>query len=105
MEFMLGVKLNLIPSEREMLRDSLENYFDSSTDSKKPIIQLVIKRFSENIKPFDGMYLRTMEEALELAAKRNPHLTWRLMKIKTMIQSKREQFQYSSVKRLFQEIS
>jgi hypothetical protein len=100
-----GIHINLCPSDQLLVMESLNEYIKQCTNGKKPVVNLVINRVGEGIKPLDGMYLRTMEEALELSAKRNPHLTRSLMKIKTMIQSKREQFQYSSVKRLFQEIS
>ena len=97
--------MKLCQNDQLLVMESLNEYIAQCTKGKKPVVNLVIKRVGEGIKPLDGMYLRTMEEALDYSAKRNPHLSGSLMKIKTMIQSKREQFQYSSVKRLFQEIS
>jgi hypothetical protein len=102
---LLGIHLNLSEKNQMLVMEALDEYANHCTRGKKPIVKLVINRVKKGVDPLDGMYLRTMEEALDHSADRNPILTAKLLRIKTIIQSKREQFQYSSVKWIFQEIS
>lgn len=102
---MKGIHIKFCESDHQLVMNSLREYIEKCTNGKKPIVNLVISRVTECTKPLDGMYLRTMEEALEYSAIKNPDLTERLKNLKSSIQYKREQFQYSSIARLFQEIS
>jgi ABC-type phosphate transport system auxiliary subunit len=97
-----GISLNLVESDREIVMHSLEDYYKECTKGKKPIVQLVINRLKENKKPLDGMYLRTIEEALDQFSIKHSFLQQHLQVLKEHIQSLREQFQYSSMARLFQ---
>jgi polyhydroxyalkanoate synthesis regulator phasin len=97
-----GISLNLVESDREIVMDSLADYYQECTSGKKPIVQLVINRLKENTKPLDGMYLRTIEEALDRFSTKHLFLQQHLTSLKEQIQSMREQFQYSSMARLFQ---
>jgi hypothetical protein len=94
---MEGIVLDLALSKHELVMSSLHDYYDHCSKGKKPIIHLVIKRLNENKKPLDGMYLRTIEEALEHS--KTGH------KLQNDIKTLREQFQFSSMSRLFSEIS
>jgi hypothetical protein len=99
---MKGIDLELQEHDRELVINSLLEYYKYCTKGKKPIVQLVINRFTENKKPMDGMYLRTIEEALELFSTKHIKLQQYLQSLIKQIQSIREQFQYSSMARLFQ---
>jgi hypothetical protein len=99
---MKGISLNLVDRDREIVLDSLADYYQQCTKGKKPIVQLVINRLKENRKPLDGMYLRTIEEALDQFSTKHSFLQQHLTGLKEQIQSMREQFQYSSMARLFQ---
>lgn len=99
---MLGIRLNVNPGEFLLLSKSLSEYQKSCTEGKKPIVDLVVKRLQEPEPIFDGMYLRTMEEALDQFSTKDSINKERYQKIKLSLQKKRENFQYANMKRLFE---
>jgi hypothetical protein len=98
---MKGIHLDLEDIDRKIVMNSLDDYYHQCTNGKKPIVQLVINRLKENKKPLDGMYLRTIEEALDQFSIKHTSLQLHLKNLREQIQSMREHFQYSSMARLF----
>jgi hypothetical protein len=95
------IDLNLVPEDIEIYSDALADYHDTCTEGKKPVVKLVMKRIKEDNPRFDGMYLRAMEEALALRSTKDSKNKDRYLEKKQQLQKKREQFQFSAMKRLF----
>lgn len=98
---MLGIDLNLQTEVIELLSAALVDYHDTCPNGKKPVVNLVMKRLKEENPRFDGMYLRAMEEALDLYSTNHSSSKDQCQKYKLHLQKKRENFQFTQMKRLF----